>query len=207
MLSIQSICIRVIAVILAMGIHESAHGLVSYWFGDPTAKEEGRLTLNPLAHVDWAGLLCLLVFRFGWAKPVPVDPRYYKDPKTGMIWTAFAGPIANFSLALVSIILYYGCVKANVESTFVLSLLSSIAVLSIGFGVFNLLPIPPLDGSKILFAFLPLDKYIRFTQGSNVMMIVFILLISSGILDGPLMRMVSNSIDLFSHWAIVLWDL
>ena len=105
MLSIQSICIRVIAVILAMGIHESAHGLVSYWFGDPTAKEEGRLTLNPLAHVDWAGLLCLLVFRFGWAKPVPVDPRYYKDPKTGMIWTAFAGPIANFSLALVSIIL------------------------------------------------------------------------------------------------------
>lgn len=207
MLSIQSICIRVIAVILAMGIHESAHGLVSYWFGDPTAKEEGRLTLNPLAHIDWAGLLCLLVFRFGWAKPVPVDPRYYKDPKTGMIWTAFAGPVANFLLALVSIILYYGCVKANVESTFVLSLFSSIAVLSIGFGVFNLLPIPPLDGSKILFAFLPLNKYIRFTQGSNIMMIVFIVLISSGILDGPLMRMVSNMIDLFSNLAMSLWGL
>lgn len=206
-MSIESILIRVIAVILAMGIHESAHGLVSYWFGDPTAKEEGRLTLNPFAHIDWAGLLCLLFFRFGWAKPVPVDPRYYKDPKTGMIWTAFAGPIANFLLAFVAIFIYYGCVKAGVESSFILSLLGSIAILSIGFGIFNLLPIPPLDGSKILFVFLPLDKYLRFTQGSNVMMIVFILLIASGILDGPLMTMVSNTIDIFSSVAISIWKL
>ena len=124
-----------------------------------------------------------------------------------MIWTAFAGPIANFLLAFVAIFIYYGCVKAGVESSFILSLLGSIAILSIGFGIFNLLPIPPLDGSKILFAFLPLDKYLRFTQGSNVMMIVFILLIASGILDGPLMTMVSNTIDIFSSVAISIWKL
>ena len=105
--SLSQIIVLVIAVILSMSIHEVAHGLVSYWFGDPTARQAGRLSLNPFAHIDWSGLLCLLLFGFGWAKPVPVDPRYYKDPKAGMIWTAFAGPLANFLLSFVCVFLYY----------------------------------------------------------------------------------------------------
>ena len=205
--NILNLLLTALAVVPAMCIHEYAHGWVSYKLGDPSPKYDGRLSLNPLHHIDPLGALCLILLNFGWAKPVPVDPRYYKDPKTGMIWTAFAGPIANFLLAFVAIFIYYGCVKAGVESSFILSLLGSIAILSIGFGIFNLLPIPPLDGSKILFAFLPLDKYLRFTQGSNVMMIVFILLIASGILDGPLMTMVSNTIDIFSSVAISIWKL
>ena len=106
MFSLQSIVYLVIAVILSMSIHETAHGLVSYWIGDPTAKLEGRLSLNPFKHVDWLGLVCLLICGFGWAKPVPIDARYYKDAKTGIIWTSFAGPVANFLLSFICIFLF-----------------------------------------------------------------------------------------------------
>lgn len=206
-MNIEYLISRIVAVVLAMGIHESAHGLVSYWFGDPTAKQQGRLTLNPLAHIDWAGLLCLMFFQFGWAKPVPVDARYYKDAKTGMIWTAFAGPVANFLLSFVAVIAYYGCIKASVESSFVLTLLLSTAVLSLGFGIFNLLPIPPLDGSKVLFAFLPLDKYMRFTSGSPFMTIVFLCLIVSGVLDHSLMQLVNQLLQIFADVARAIWNI
>ena len=101
--NLEYIVSLVIAVILAMSIHEMAHGLVSYWLGDPTAKLQGRISLNPFAHIDWLGVLCLLLFHFGWAKPVPVDSSYYKDRKTGIIWTSFAGPIANFLLAFICV--------------------------------------------------------------------------------------------------------
>lgn len=208
--SISQIIVLVIAVILAMSVHEMAHGLVSYWFGDPTAKRQGRLSLNPLKHIDWMGLLCLLLFGFGWAKPVPVDPGYYKDPKTGMIWTAFAGPVANFLLAFVCVFLYYlllrfflafalGTVGGFIESVF-----ASTALISTGFGIFNLIPIPPLDGSKILFAFLPDREYYRFTQGSPWMYLVFLALLYSGIISGPIGMLRSGIIDAFSQAAMFL---
>ena len=111
MFNLSNIIYLVIAVVLSMSIHETAHGLVSYWMGDPTAKMEGRLSLNPFKHVDWIGLVCLLVCGFGWAKPVPVDARYYKDAKTGIIWTSFAGPIANFLLSFICIFLFYALYK------------------------------------------------------------------------------------------------
>lgn len=208
--SISQIVILVIAVILAMSVHEMAHGLVSYWFGDPTAKVQGRLSLNPLAHIDWMGLLCLLVFGFGWAKPVPVDPRYYKDPKTGMIWTACAGPAANFLLAFVCVFLYYLVIRispafaAGTAGGFIEALLANTAMISTGFGIFNLIPIPPLDGSKILFAFLPDREYYRFTQGSPWMYLVFIALLYSGIISGPIGMLRSGLIDAFSQAAMFL---
>lgn len=198
-LSISSLLIRVIAVILAMGVHEAAHGLVSYCFGDPTALNRGRLTLNPLAHIDWLGLLCLLVFGFGWARPVPVDSSYYNNRKTGMIWTSFAGPMANFLLSFLCVLLYYVCFRFHIVAPFLLNCLSSTAFLSMGFGIFNLIPIPPLDGSKILFSFLPDDQYLRFTAGSQITMFIFLLLIVSGVLNAPLSLMINNAIQLFSN--------
>ena len=111
MFNLSNIIYLVIAVVLSMSIHETAHGLVSYWMGDPTAKMEGRLSLNPFKHVDWIGLVCLLVCGFGWAKPVPVDARYYKDAKTGIIWTSFAGLIANFLLSFICVFLFYALYK------------------------------------------------------------------------------------------------
>ena len=193
--NLEYIVSLVIAVILAMSIHEMAHGLVSYWLGDPTAKLQGRISLNPFAHVDWLGVLCLLLFHFGWAKPVPVDPSYYKDRKTGIIWTSFAGPVANFLLAFVCIFCLFLILKLNPLflysnlGSLLESILSMTANLNIGFGLFNLIPVPPLDGSKVLFAFLPDEQYYRFIQGSPFFMLVLVVLIYLGILSQPLSMM------------------
>ncbi len=193
--NLEYIVSLVIAVILAMSIHEMAHGLVSYWLGDPTAKLQGRISLNPFAHVDWLGVLCLLLFHFGWAKPVPVDPSYYKDRKTGIIWTSFAGPVANFLLAFVCIFCLILILKLNPLflysnlGSLLESILSMTATLNIGFGLFNLIPVPPLDGSKVLFAFLPDEQYYRFIQGSPFFMLVLVVLIYLGVLSQPLSMM------------------
>lgn len=203
MYSIQTLSVNAIAVILAMSIHELAHGLVSYWMGDPTAKMEGRLTLNPLHHIDWVGLLCLLVCGFGWAKPVPIDSRYYKDQKTGIIWTSFAGPFANFLLSLLCVFLYYALYKfapsvmiSNVGAYLAL-VFQYIAIISTGFGIFNLIPIPPLDGSKIIFSFLPDEKYYRFISGNQWMQLVLIALLLTGVLNTPLMMVRTNMIQFY----------
>lgn len=210
-MDLESIVIYVLAVILAMSVHETAHGLVSYWLGDSTAKRNGRLSLNPFAHVDWMGLLCLLLFGFGWAKPVPVDPRYYKDPKGGMIWTAFAGPVANFLLAFVCLFVYLllGSLVPGIAYNWFGSFISSLCVvtaqLSIGFGIFNLIPIPPLDGAKVFWAFLPDRDYYRFNTPQPWMTLLFLVVIGSGLLDSPLsvMRQTMTSWLLNGAAAIV----
>lgn len=198
-LDFQSVIIYILAVVLAMSVHEMAHGLVSYLFGDPTAKRSGRLSLNPFAHIDWTGLACLLLFGFGWAKPVPVDPRYYKDPKTGMIWTAFAGPVANFLLAFVCLLIYFAMVSfglsANAVTLFIANLMIVTANLSVGFGIFNLIPVPPLDGAKIFWAFLPDREYYQFNQGKPWMTLLFLVLIGSGLLSQPLSIMRGTMMD------------
>ena len=197
--NLEYIVSLVIAVILAMSIHEMAHGLVSYWLGDPTAKLQGRISLNPFAHIDWLGVLCLLLFHFGWAKPVPVDSSYYKDRKTGIIWTSFAGPVANFLLAFICVFGLILILKLNPMflysdlGSLIQNILSMTASLNIGFGLFNLIPVPPLDGSKVLFAFLPDEQYYHFIQGSPFFMLVLIVLIYLGILSQPL-AMMQNSI-------------
>lgn len=203
MYNLEGILYSAIGVILAMTIHELAHGLVSYWMGDPTAKMEGRLSLNPFKHIDWVGLVCLLICGFGWAKPVPVDARYYKDQKTGIIWTSFAGPIANFLLTFICVFLFYAIYKfvpafmLSQVGQFVSNSLMYTGLISTGFGIFNLLPIPPLDGSKVLFSFLDDDKYYRFINGTPWMNLLFIVLIMSGVLNSPLSMLRSQIIQFF----------
>lgn len=190
-----------------MSIHEVAHGLVSYWMGDPTAKLEGRLSLNPFKHIDWAGLVCLLFFGFGWAKPVPIDSRYYKDAKTGIIWTSFAGPVANFLLSFICVFLFYALYKFapqfifTAAGNFISSVLSYTGLISTGFGIFNLIPIPPLDGSKVVFSFLPDDKYYKFIEGAPWMNFLFIALIFTGILNSPLGMLRAQMISFFEMVA------
>ena len=155
--------LRVAAVFLCLTIHETCHGLAAYALGDPTAKARHRLSLNPLRHIDWLGLLMMFAMGFGWAKPVPVDPRYFRKPKQGMAITALAGPVSNFLLALLA--MFISSLIYRIAPTFVVwgvvfnFLLFQLAPLSIGLGLFNLLPIPPLDGSKVLAAFLPDRAY------------------------------------------------
>lgn len=199
-LNLESLAIRIIAVVVSMSVHEMAHALVSYWMGDPTAKRMGRLSLNPFKHIDWMGVACLLVFGFGWAKPVPIDSSYYKDAKTGIIWTSFAGPLANFITAFISIFVYVLLAKFGFVSVvygFVGQCLFGIATVSVGFGIFNLIPIPPLDGSKILFSFLPDDKYYRFIEGSTFIYILFIALLYLDVLSYPMMTLRTTILELF----------
>lgn len=207
MFNISNIIYLAIGVILSMSIHEVAHGLVSYWMGDPTAKLEGRLSLNPFKHIDWAGLVCLLFFGFGWAKPVPIDSRYYKDAKTGIIWTSFAGPVANFLLSFICVFLFYALYKFapqfifTAAGNFISSVLSYTGLISTGFGIFNLIPIPPLDGSKVVFSFLPDDKYYKFIEGAPWMNFLFIALIFTGVLNSPLGMLRTQMISFFEMVA------
>lgn len=212
-IDLEGLLSLVIAVVLAMSIHEMAHGLVSYWQGDPTAKMQGRISLNPFAHVDWLGVLCLLLFHFGWAKPVPIDASYYKDRKTGIIWTSFAGPLANFLLAFICVFIYILLIVFLPQfvysgiGSFIVSTLSTSATLNVGFGLFNLIPVPPLDGSKILFAFLPDEQYYRFIEGSPFFMLVLILLIYMNVLNVPLAMLQNNILQFFINISSMILGL
>ena len=160
--SLLSTVTRLAAVLLCLTVHESCHGLAAYALGDPTARREHRLSLNPLRHIDWFGLLMMFVAGFGWAKPVAVNPNYFKKPKQGMALTALAGPVSNFLLALLTLLaarIFCDVAAYSEANQRILDFLLMVALLSIGLGLFNLLPIPPLDGSKVLFAVLPDRAY------------------------------------------------
>ena len=159
---------RVLGVLVCLTVHETCHGMAALALGDPTAKRMKRLSFNPIHHIDWLGLASMFICGFGWAKPVPVDMRYFKNPRFGMAVTALAGPVSNFLLAFAMIFgasLMSGVLldAEHMAMTGVViwlfELLLTTAVLSIGLGLFNLVPIPPLDGSKILAAVLPEKIY------------------------------------------------
>lgn len=161
--SLQKYMILIPAVLIALMFHELAHGLVAYWLGDDTAKRAGRLTLNPLDHLDPLGTLCMIFFGFGWAKPVPVNPNYFRKPKQGMAVTALAGPVSNLLLAVLflgigKVIYLYAPYSAGMNVFFEWCLFT-VAPMSVGMGLFNLIPLPPLDGSKVLAMFLPNSAY------------------------------------------------
>jgi Zn-dependent protease len=162
---LKDTALRVLAVLLCLTVHEICHGLAAYALGDPTARDRRRLSLNPLRHIDWLGLAMMLFAGFGWAKPVPVDPRYFKKPKQGMALTALAGPVSNLLLAFLAMLFCHkvldGLVMVEDGAANLLYIFLHLyaAPLSIGLGLFNLLPIPPLDGAKVLGAFLPDRTY------------------------------------------------
>lgn len=192
--SLLDAVLRVAAVLLCLTVHETCHGLVAYALGDPTAKSMHRLSMNPLHHIDWFGLFMMLAAGFGWAKPVPVDPRYFKKPKEGMALTALAGPVSNFLLAFLLIfiskmIYLYAPYTVALDAIFTFCLYTA-APLSIGLGLFNLIPIPPLDGSKVVAVLLPdraygtLMRYERY--GMLLLLALSFLGISGGFISGAI---------------------
>ena len=177
--------LRILGVLICLTVHETSHGLAAYALGDPTAKRMKRLSFNPLHHIDWLGLASMFLCGFGWAKPVPVDMRHFKNPRLGMAVTALAGPISNFVLALA---LMFGASRMSVLMSshaamvgpFALGLfefLLSTAIMSIGLGLFNLVPIPPLDGSKVLFSILPERAYYILMRFERYGMLILMLII------------------------------
>lgn len=189
-----SALMRLLAVFLCLTVHETCHGLAAYVLGDPTAKREHRLSLNPLHHIDWVGLACMLVAGFGWAKPVPVDMRYFKKPKQGMALTALAGPASNFALSLLVLtgarLLYY---QSGAVLDYVYDFLLTTAYLSVGLGLFNLIPISPLDGSKVLFSFLPDAAYETLMRYEKYGMLVLMALVWLGVGDNVLGEAIYNT--------------
>ena len=193
------IILGVIPSLLCITLHELSHGLVAWCLGDDTAKRAGRLTLNPLKHLDPMGLLMMLVFHFGWAKPVPVNMMKFKDPKRGMAITALAGPGCNLLITAVFLFLYGLLLRplsASPVGKTVLELLELTAYISLGFCIFNLIPVPPLDGSKILFSVLPDLTYWKLMRYERYGSVVLIVLVWTGLLGRPLSRLIQNAFEL-----------
>lgn len=175
------------AVLVCLSVHEAAHGFAAYALGDPTAKHAGRLTLDPIRHLDLVGTICLLLFHVGWTKPVPVNARYFKKPRRDIALVSLAGPMANFLLALIALFLQQ--IFMSYHSTIMLAIglfCYSTAVMSIGLGVFNLIPVPPLDGAKILFSFLPYQVELKFARYQQYIQFGLLALLLLGVLDTPI---------------------
>lgn len=184
---IQNFLLYAPAALICISIHEASHGLVAYWLGDNTAKEKGRLTVNPLAHIDIMGLVCMIVFHFGWARPVPVDPSNFKKPKAGMALTALAGPVSNLLLSLVLMCIYVTLWSVGFGGRIGAALgefLFITAILSCGLAVFNLLPIPPLDGSRLLLPFIPNHILAKLLPHEGTVRAVLMVLLLLGFMDG-----------------------
>lgn len=198
---------RVLGVLLCLTVHETSHGLAAYALGDPTARDRHRLSLNPLRHIDWLGLAMMLAVGFGWAKPVPVDPRYFKRPKQGMALTALAGPVSNLLLALLAVFLSRelyargAWMPMGIRVSLFQFLLYTLAPLSIGLGLFNLLPIPPLDGSKVLGAFLPDRAFFGLMRYERYGMFLLLALswfgVTGDLISGAIMKTYEGFFQLF----------
>lgn len=192
--------------ILSFTLHELSHGLAAYFMGDKTAKYSGRLSLNPLKHIDWFGFLLLLVAHIGWAKPVPVNMYSFKDPKKGMAITAFAGPLMNIILSFVSLLLLVLGTLYNWNG-YVLTAFNLSVYYNAVLAMFNLLPIPPLDGSKVLFAFLPDRYYFKLMTYEHYGMIIILLLSFTNMTSRIISTGVYNLIDKLMYLVINLLTL
>ena len=181
-----------IIVLLTIPFHECAHGFVSLRLGDPTAKEQGRLTLNPLRHMDLFGSISMLILGIGWAKPVPVNAYYYKNRKLGMALTAAAGPLSNLVLAYLFLIGYKLCAWASLAGyggtvlENICFVLYMVVMVNLNLAVFNLLPAPPFDGSRIVNLILPERLYFLVTRYERYIMLAILLVFYIGVLDAPL---------------------
>jgi Zn-dependent protease len=178
---------RIAPALICITIHELAHGYTAYKLGDSTAKEMGRLTLNPIKHIDPLGLLMMLLIGFGWAKPVPVNMRNFTHPKRHMAITAFAGPLSNLVMAAV-VLFIYGLIVVPVtmleSGEIINTIITNMIFLSIALAVFNMLPVPPLDGSKVLFSLLPEGVYFKLMRYERYGIIALLILMNSELIFG-----------------------
>ena len=200
-----SLVSQVVAALICIIFHECAHGFAADRLGDHTARQRGRLSWNPLRHIDPFGLIMMVVAGVGWAKPVPVNPGNFRHPKRGMAITSLAGPVANFVMAIAATfllsLLYHSPLNLWAQPVyFIFVLLYRIAILSVGLGVFNLIPIPPLDGSKVLFSFFPDRIYFSILRYERYVMLALFVLIFMGALDRPL----SMGIHQVMRWICLL---
>ncbi len=199
--SITEIFLLIPPLLLALTCHEFAHGYIAYRFGDPTAKNANRLTLNPVHHLDPIGTIAFFIFHFGWAKPVPVNPVYFKNPKQDMLWVALAGPITNLCLAVMSAIavkmlipLAYSMNGSVLFTTVLVPLLNMLAIsvwINLVLCIFNFLPIPPLDGSRILTGLLPDHLARAYLSVERYGFIIVLVLAFSGILSKIILPIIS----------------
>lgn len=197
----------VLASMLCIMFHEVSHGLVADRLGDPTAKNAGRLTFNPLRHIDLWGLLMMAIFKFGWAKAVPIDMRNFKHPVRDMAITAAAGPVSNLILAFLALVIRSGLLYFYYRSygavlDFLILFCEYTAVLSVGLAVFNVIPIPPLDGSKVLNALLPRSIYYKILRYERYGFLVMMVVLYLGVLDTPLTLCRSGVLTLLSRISV-----
>ena len=213
--ALASLLLSLPIIILALSVHETAHGYVAKKLGDPTASSLGRLSLNPLKHIDPIGFICMILFHFGWAKPVPINTRYFKNPRRDMFICAIAGPLSNIALALIFGVLLktFYVIVPLLEITYTSSLLVTNIInfseillflgiyLNVTLAVFNLLPIPPLDGSRVLYLFMPQKWLFKLSQYERYIHFAFLGLLFLGILDKPLDFLIDNVLGLI--WFIL----
>lgn len=208
--SLVSFAFSLIAALLCITLHELAHGFAAYRLGDHTAKNAGRLTLNPLRHLDVFGLLMMITVRVGWAKPVPIDMRNFHRPKRDMAITALAGPAANLLISVVALLcarLVYAFAPASEASTYGILALLYVAVLSLGLAAFNLIPISPLDGSKILLSFLPDKVCYQILSKERYIAIAMVALAWLGAFEKPLDFLMGHGMELLCRLTGFPWEI
>ncbi len=196
------------AIVLCLSVHEAAHGGVAYLLGDRTARDSGRVTLSPLAHIDPWGFICLLLFGFGWARPVPINVANFKNKRLGMALTALAGPFANLLTAFIAcgpflLIFPQADIGTNPFAYTVALFLRIVISMSVGLCVFNLIPVHPLDGSRVVDAFMPFSWSMKLQKYQQIIMLVFILMLWFGWLDG-VMSVVTNAVFRLS---VLFWGM
>jgi Zn-dependent protease len=205
---IAELAVLALPILAAVTFHELAHGWVAYRLGDPTAKMLGRLTLNPFAHLDPFGTLAFVLTRaIGWARPVPVNPRYFRNPHRDIIWVSLAGPVANLLLAAVfaavfGFLLRGGAALLGRYAMPVMLMAQAGVTVNIGLAVFNLVPVPPLDGSKVLQGLLPLPQALAFSRLEPYGFMVLLLLIFSGIIGRVVIPPVKMLVGLYLSLAL-----
>ncbi|NLX77392.1 MAG: site-2 protease family protein [Clostridiaceae bacterium] len=177
-ISLEEILIRIPVLLITVTVHELSHGYAAWLLGDPTAKNEGRLSLNPLKHLDPVGTIMIIFSRIGWAKPVPVNPAYFKNRKRGTILVSIAGPLSNLVMAFAGVLLYLVLFRIGLmEESIFMKFLLSFFITNISLAVFNLLPVPPLDGSRILSGVLPDKRYFGIMKYERYIGMVFLLVV------------------------------